>query len=241
MALPLPVGRLVLRILVGALCVSAAVASLAILLRREISDTDGHVILTSMLFAVTSAMAAAGYAVAERSKVAATATIVAAALTFVLITIGIWTELEDEAFWRPTGCIAIFALESAHVSFVRSRRRTDDSPAVVNVTRAAAVLAVVSGALGIAPLLDLVDDVSDFYVQLLAVVLIGQLLCTALGPLLRRLAATRERPVVAVPTERARLATELAGVADRLERLGAGPQVQAECERLRRLARSAAR
>jgi hypothetical protein len=38
---------------------------------------------------------------------------------------------------------------------------------------------------------------------------------------------------------RERLAIELTAVADRLERLGAGPQVQAECERLRRLARSA--
>jgi hypothetical protein len=46
---------------------------------------------------------------------------------------------------------------------------------------------------------------------------------------------------VAVPSERERLVAELAAVADRLERLDAGPQVQAECERLRRLARSASR
>ena len=62
-----------------------------------------------------------------------------------------------------------------------------------------------------------------------------------LAPLVRRLNAGAERPVVAVPTERERLVAELISVAERLERLGAGPQVQAECERLRRLARSAAR
>jgi hypothetical protein len=44
-----------------------------------------------------------------------------------------------------------------------------------------------------------------------------------------------------VPSERERLVLELTAVADRLERLDAGPQVHAECERLRRLARSAAR
>jgi hypothetical protein len=62
-----------------------------------------------------------------------------------------------------------------------------------------------------------------------------------LAPLVRRLSAGAERPAVAVPTERERLAIELTAVADRLERLGAGPQVQAECERLRRLARTTSR
>jgi hypothetical protein len=55
------------------------------------------------------------------------------------------------------------------------------------------------------------------------------------------LSAGAERPAVAVPTERERLVVELREVAERLERLDAVPQVQAECERLRRLARSAAR
>ena len=62
-----------------------------------------------------------------------------------------------------------------------------------------------------------------------------------LAPLLRRLSAGAERPAVAVPTERETLAIELTTVAELLERLDVGPQVQAECERLRRIARSAAR
>jgi hypothetical protein len=64
------------------------------------------------------------------------------------------------------------------------------------------------------------------------------------GPLPRRCEPPQQRAqsrAQQLADEHARLATELAGVADRLERLGAGPQVQAECERLRRLARSAAR
>jgi hypothetical protein len=240
MVVPLPVGRLVLRILIAALCVAAAVAALA-LLRGDFSDTDGRIILTSTLFALVSAMAAAGLAVGERLPLLAAATVVASGLAFVLVTVAIWTEIEAEAFWRPTGCVAIVALESAHVSAVLSRLRSSDSPRVVAVTRTAVGLALVSGAMGIAAVVGLWSDVEDVYVELLGVVLIGQLLCTALPPLMRRMEATAERPVAALPTERERLATELAGVADRLERLDAGPHVHAECERLRRLARAAAR
>jgi hypothetical protein len=97
----LPVGRIVLRILIGALCVSAAVASLAILLRREISDTDGNVILTSMLFALASAMAAAGYAVADRAKTLGVATVVAAAASFALFTIAIWNRGAGRGLLAP--------------------------------------------------------------------------------------------------------------------------------------------
>jgi hypothetical protein len=110
----------------------------------------------------------------------------------------------------------------------------------VRVTRAAIGLALVSGAMGIAPIAGLEGGDETLYFEVLGVVLVGQLLCTVLAPLLRRLSAGAERPAVAVPTERERLVSELTAVAERLERLDAGPQVQAECERLRRLARSAA-
>jgi hypothetical protein len=64
----LPLGGIVLRILIGALCVAAAVASYA-LLGGDFSDTDWKVIATSTLFALTSAMAAAGLSVRERVPV----------------------------------------------------------------------------------------------------------------------------------------------------------------------------
>jgi hypothetical protein len=113
----------------------------------------------------------------------------------------------------------------------------------LRVTRATIGLALVSAAMGIAPIAGIVSEGGDetLYFEVLGVVLVGQLLCTVLAPLLRRLSADAERPVVAVPTERERLVVELRAVAERLERLDAGPQVQAECERLRRLARSAVR
>jgi hypothetical protein len=234
----LPLGRIVLRILIGALCVAAIVASYS-LLGGEFSDTDWKVIGTSTLFALASSMAAAGLSVRERSRRLGDATVAAAAAAFVLVSVGMWAELDGEVFWRVTGVVAIVALESAHVAFIWSRLRPDDPTSVARVTRAAIGLAVVSAAMGIAPVAGLEGGDETVYFEILGVVLVGQLLCTALAPLLRRLSAGVERPVVAVPTDHERLARELAAVADRLERLDAGPQVHAECERLRRLARTA--
>jgi hypothetical protein len=238
----LPLGRVVLRILIGALCVAAVVASYA-LLGGEFSDTDWKVIGTSTLFALASCMAAAGLGVGERAALLGAGTVAAAAATFVLVSIGMWAEVDGEGFWRVTAIVAILALESAHVAFIRSRVRPHDPPSVVRVTRAAIGLALVSAAMGIAPIAGIVSEGGDetLYFEVLGVVLVGQLLCTVLAPLLRRLSTGAERPVVAVPTERERLVVELRAVAERLERLDAGPQVQAECERLRRLARSAVR
>ena len=235
----LHLGRIVLRILIGALCVAAVVASYA-LLGGEFSDTDWKVIGTSTLFALASSMAAAGLAVGERAALLAAGTVAAAATTFVLVSIGMWAEVDGEGFWRVTAIVAILALESAHVAFIRSRMRPDDPGSVIRVTRAAIGLALVSAAMGIAPIAGLEGGDETLYFEVLGVVLVGQLLCTVLAPLLRRLSAGAERPAVAVPSERERLVTELRAVAERLERLDAGPQVQAECERLRRLARSAA-
>jgi hypothetical protein len=234
------IGRAVLRILVGALCVAAAVACLA-LLRGEFSDTDWKVIATSTLFALVSSMAAAGAAVRERSRVLAAVTVGATLLGFALVSIGMWGDIDGEGFWRATGCVAIVALESAHAAFVLSRLRSSDPPVVASVTRGAVGLAVVSGAMGVVPLAGLVPDDGDYtlYGEILGVVLVGQLLCTALAPLLRRLHAGADRPAVEAPSADESLARELIAVADRLERLGAGPQVHAECARLRRLARVA--
>jgi hypothetical protein len=207
------------------------------MLGGEFSDTDWKVIATSTLFALTSSMAAAGLSVRERSPVLGAAGVAAAAAAFVLVSFGMWGELDSEVFWRITGIIAIVALESAHVAFIWSRLRPTDPTSVARITRAAIGLAVVSAVLGIAPIAGLEGN-ETLYVELLGVVLVGQLLCTVLAPLVRRLSAGAERPVIAVATERERLATELTAVADRLERLEAGPRVNAECERLRRLART---
>jgi peptidoglycan/LPS O-acetylase OafA/YrhL len=233
----LPLGRVVLRILIGALCVAAAVACYA-LLGGDFSDTDWKVIATSTLFALTSSLVAAGLSVRERAPVLGATSVASAAAAFVLVSFGMWVELDGEIFWRVTAIIAIVALESAYVAFVWSRLRPTDPKGVARITRAAIGFAVVSAVMGIAPIAGAKGD-ETLYFELLGVVLVGQVLCTVLAPLVRRLSAGAERPLIDGPSERERLVIELTAVAERLERLDAGPQVSAECERLRRLARTA--
>jgi hypothetical protein len=103
------------------------------------------------------------------------------------------------------------------------------------------VLATLSAIGGLIPTAGLAPENADATVsaEVMGVLLVGQLFFTALPPLLRRLQATDERPIATPPTVGERLAADIAEVADRLERLDAGADVRAECERLRRIARSA--
>jgi hypothetical protein len=232
-------GRLVLRILIAALCV-AAVAASAGLLSGNFSDTDGKVIATSLLFALASATAAAGEAGRRRDRVLGVGTEAASLATFVLVSVVLWLDVDDDATLRICGILAIVALEGAHMCFVRSRQRPGDTPSVRTLTTLAMGLAVLSAAGGILPLAGLLPDDGDYrlYGEFLGVVLVAQLLCTALPPLVRRLRAGDDPPAVAVPTDSERLARELESVAERLKRLGADPRVRAESERLRGLART---
>jgi hypothetical protein len=238
---PARLGRVVLRLVVASLLVAGAAACFA-LLGGGFSDVDLKIIATSTLLALVSATTGSGLAVRHRHPALGGATALLSLLAFVLVLVGLWPELDDDAFWRMTGCIAIGALEGAHASFVLSRRRDDDPRGAVAATRVAVVAAAVSGVMGLLPTAGATADGIDAtdYAQVLGVVLVVQLVSTAVAPLLRRLGAGAEaqRPEPAfTPAER--LADEIAAAADRIERLAAHPLVADECERLRALARTA--
>jgi hypothetical protein len=232
-------GRVVLRIVVGSLLVAGAAACVA-LLGGGFGDLDLKIIATSLLLALASATVGAGLAVRHRQPVLGLATVGATFGTFALVLIGLWPEIEDGTFWRVTGCVAICALEGAHASFVLSRRRDDDVRTAVVATRVAVAAAAVSGVMGLLPTAGVTSEDIDAeaYAQALAIVLVVQLVSTAVAPLLRRLGEPR-RPVEPGLTAAERLSEEIAAVADRIERIAAHPQVSDECERLRALARAA--
>jgi uncharacterized membrane protein len=240
-----PLGRIVLRLVVASLLVAGAAACVA-LLRGELSDVDWKIIASSTLLALVSATTGSGLAARHRQPALGWATAVLSLAAFVLVLAGMWPELDGEAFWRATGVVAIGALEGAHASFVISRRRADDPRGAIAATRIAVAAAALSGAMGVVPLVveppENVD--AERYAQVLGVVLVIQLVATAVAPILRRLG--RDRPAAedvpaAVPALAPgdRLADEIVAVADRIERLAPGPLVADECERLRRLARGA--
>ena len=227
-----------LRLVVGSLLV-AGVAACVALLSGDFGDVELKIIATSAMLALVSATVGSGLAVRPRRPLLGLATAGLSLVAFVATTAGMWLDVDGEWFWRATGVAAIGALDGAHASFVLSRRRSDDTPGVVTATRVAVVASAVSAAMGIYPLIGPGPDDLDAegYAQVLGVVLVIQLVATAVAPLLRRLAAGAEPPVDMPPETSARLADEIAAAADRIESLATEPQVVAECERLRRVAR----
>ena len=235
-----PLGRVVLRIVVASLVVAGAAACVA-LVGGGFSDLNLKIIATSTLLALVSATTGSGLAVRHRHAALGTATAALSLLAFVLVLVGMWPELDDVTFWRVTGCIAIGALEGAHASFVLSRRRDDDPAGAIAATRVAIGAAAISATMGILPVAGVDPHGIDegAYAQALGVVLVIQLVSTAVAPLLRRLGTEPARPREPGLTAAERLADEIAAAADRIERIAAHPQVTDECERLRALARTA--
>jgi hypothetical protein len=232
-------GRVVLRLVAGSLLAAGLAACIA-LLSGDFGDVELKVIATSTILALVSATVGSGLAVRPRRPLLGLATVGLSLLAFAMTTAGMWLEIDPEWFWRATGVAAIGALDGAHASFVLSRRRSDDTPGVVTATRVAVVASAISAAMGTWPLTGPVPDDADeeAYAQVLGVVLVVQLVATAVAPLLRRLAAGAEPPAGTPLEPSARLADEIAAAADRIESLAPQPQVIAECERLRRVARA---
>jgi hypothetical protein len=232
------ITRVVLGLVAGSLCVAALAAVVAIV-SGDFSDGDWKVIGSSVLVAIASSTGGAGVGLRLRATNAAvtlgTVVVAASAAAFALVNYGMWVEVDDDAFWRATGVVAIAALDGAHACFVLARRRGTDPEAVELATRVAALTAAISGTFGILA----VTGLADGPWQLLAVVLVIQLLATALAPLLRRMAG--EQPTsTADPFGRTRqgdIASELRVIADELDDARSPVAVHELADRLRRLAR----
>jgi hypothetical protein len=203
--------RAVLALVAGSLCVAAFAAVVAIV-SGDFSEADWKVIASSILLALASSTGGAGVALRAQATGAArllgTAVVGASAATFALVNIGLWADVEGDVFWRVTAVLAIVALDGAHACFVLTRRRrTDPDPAEL-ATRVAAVASAISATLGISAV-----SGADGPWQLLAVVLVVQLLATALAPILRRMDADRPASVTAPRS----IAGELQAIADQLD------------------------
>src|SRR3954451_4491719 len=231
-------GSVVLRLVAVALCI-AAFAAIVSIVSGDFSEGDLKVIGTSVLFAVAASTGGAGATLRLRGgevDVALGTIVLAASIAaFAMVTYGIWAEGDSEGFWRTAGVLAIVAVDGAHASFVLARQRPADPPAARTATVITVLASAISATLGV---LAVTGAAQGDNWELLAVVLVIQLLGTALAPVLRRLDPVRqpEHDVLA-PGSAAGIPGELRAIADALDAAAPPGAVRDQAERLRNLAR----
>jgi hypothetical protein len=116
-------------------------------------------------------------------------------------------------------------------------QRPGDTPGVSALVWTSIVTATFETVIGIAYIVELVDDVGDGVVRLIGVVLVVTVLSTALPPIMRRL--NRTPPPADAFGRRvtvAELADELSAAAGRLERVETPGDARREAAALRELA-----
>jgi hypothetical protein len=231
------VGRTVLRLVAAGLCV-AALAAIVAIVSGDFSEGDWKVIGTSVLFALTASTGGAGAGLRLRGGEVAiglgTVVMAASAVTFALVSLGMWAAVEGEGYFRAAGTAAIIAVDGAHACFVLARRRVGDPEGVQVATTVAVVAAGISGTLGVLAATGLADDGPW---EPLAIVLVIQLLATALSLLLRRTA--RDQPIPSAADTPRDVAGELRVIADQLDKAASPLAVRELADQLRHLARRA--
>jgi hypothetical protein len=219
--------------LVGGLSI-AALTAIAALLAGDFGDTEWRVILSSLGFAIASAVAASGATqrirASGRLRDLGTVTAALAGIAFVLLLAGLWTdEWGTEGIWRSFGCASVLAIAGSH--------------AVDLLVTSSLVLAAIDTFGGLLPITGIVDEVGEAGAKFFGVTLVLLLLTTLLQPLMRRLEPSRSAAEAPRRDGLELLADEVATIADRIEDLARGPalrtpEIRREAERLRKLARS---
>jgi hypothetical protein len=234
--------------LVAGLCISAAVAIVA-LLTDAWTDLSWKVVGTSLGFSVFTCTAAAGAALRLRAvgwaQALGAGTIGSSAAALGLLVLALWIEVAD-GLWRAFGVAGLAALWTSHAALMLRALRSDDSTAVRRLTAVSVVTLGIDTSIGMLAVVGALDDVdSDPIERGLSALLVITLLSTALPPLLRRLqrqgvgTAAPAAAAFGAPRRAGGLAGEVAEVAARLEAMDLPPRARAEVDRLRQLARNA--
>jgi MFS family permease len=233
--------------LVAGLCVSAAVAVVA-LLTNSWSDLSWRIVGTSLGFGVFTSTAAAGAALQLRpedwARALGFATIGSSAASLATLIVALWLADDDWA-WRAFGVAGLAALWTSHASLMLRARRSDDSKAVRRLTAVSVLTLGIDTSIGMLAVVGALDDTDSEPIERgLSVLLVITLLSTALPPILRRLQRRADAPAPAAaafgaPRRASGLAGEVAEVAARLEAMDLPPRARAEVDRLRELARNA--
>jgi hypothetical protein len=226
----------------------AAVTAITALLAGHFDETEWRVILSSLGFAMASAVAASGAGqrlrASGRLRNLGTATAALAGVAFVLLLAGLWTDdWGSEGIWRAFGCASILAIAGSHACVVLGARRRSDTDAVNLLVAGSLVLAGIDTFGGLLPVAGVIDEVGEAGAKFFGATLVLLLLTTLLQPLIRRLQPTRGAAAAPRRDALELLTEEVATIADRIDELARGPalrtpEIRREAERLRDLARS---
>jgi hypothetical protein len=233
--------RLVSRALVGGLCVSGAVAVIA-LLSGSFDEIHWRVVGTSLGFSVFTCTAAAGAALRNRSqerlRALGAATVAASMAALATLVAGLWVD-DVDWLWRAFGVTGLAALWTSHASLMLGALRPADSPTVRVLSQVSAFTLGIETAVGVAAILEIISDVGEG-VRVLAALIVVTVVATVLAPLLRRMqGATAPSPAAVAVGRGSGFAAEVAESAQRLAMMDLPGPARAEVDHLRRLARDA--
>ena len=235
--------RVVSRALVGGLCVSAAVAVIA-LLSGSFDEVHWRVIGSSLGFSVFTCTAAAGAALRSRSdarlRALGTATAAVSMAALVLLVAALWIDdSEHDWLWRGFGIAGLGALWSSHASLMLGAVRPGDSALVKRLSVVSALTLGIETSVGVLVLLDAITDLNDAGARILASLIVVTVLTTALAPILRRMGRPEPSAAASAVGRANGFAAEVERSAVRLAAMDLPPQARAEVDHLRRLARDA--
>lgn len=231
--------RLAGKALVGGLCVSGAVAVIA-LLSGSFDEIHWRVVGTSLGFSIFTCTAAAGAALRTRShdglRTLGLATVAASLASLVTLFAALWID-DVDWLWQAFGVAGLAALWTSHASLMLGALRPADSPAVRRLSQVSAFTLGIETIAGVAAVLG--ADVGEG-VNVLAALIVVTVLSTVLAPLLRRMQSTTTPSAGATAVGRgSAFAAEVAESAQRLSLMDLPDPARAEVDHLRRLARDA--
>jgi hypothetical protein len=155
-------------------------------------------------------------------------------------------EWGSEDVWRTFGCVAVLGIAGSHACVMLGGLRRGDTQVVRLLTLASIGFAAFDTLAVILPLAELVDDIDEPWPRILGAALVGLVLTSVLPPILRRMQpAALPAPSANGNANQAEdfLAAAVVQIADRIDALNSdpgnrAPEIRAEVNRLRNLARS---
>jgi len=250
---PYAIRRTLGWILVGALCLAALIAIVAIL-DGGFDEHDLRMIATSIAFAIYSAVGASGASLrlraSENLRTLGLVTIVCSVAAFLLLLPALWIDEDHETLWRWWGAATLAAFATSHASLMTGAFRDTDSASVRALGWISIVLATFDSSLGVLAIAEAFETIDEGFAQLVAVLVVLMVLTTALTPIVRRMQRSAPTTAAAVPPAPAApapppatLSAEVIAAADRIEALNAdpgnrAPEIRREVQRLRELART---